>query len=200
MNQLWHQGGWVLLAIVICSTLGWAMALWKWLVLRREGSGAAALGDTVLQRARHGELQTALSLSRQCRGAVGRVLTAALSSHEPRRRWFERQLQPLLEAEREAMRRHLSTIAILATILPLLGLLGTVLGMQQTFTALMQSGSVHTASLAGGISRALVTTQAGLITALPLLLLHGYLRGRVERELDRAALFVKQVETLRCTD
>lgn len=197
---LWHEGGWVLVAIAACSVLGWALVVWKWLDLRAQAAGQAELTQQVLGRAERGCLDEARRLCQQGRGPIPRLLAEALAINEPQRRWFERHLQPMLAAEREALQRHLNTIAVIAAMLPLLGLLGTVLGMQQTFAVLVGGGGVETSQLAGGISKALLTTQAGLVMALPLLLLHGYINARVQRLLDAATLSIKRIETLRCRD
>jgi biopolymer transport protein ExbB len=77
-------------------------------------------------------------------------------------------------------------IAILAAVAPLLGLLGTVTGIIETFGVIRAFGNANPSLMAGGISEALVTTAAGLIIAVPILLLHGLLSGRVDRIVGNA--------------
>jgi len=92
------------------------------------------------------------------------------------------------------MERFLGAIAVCATVSPLLGLLGTVTGMIRTFESITAYGAGDVRLLAGGIREALVTTEAGLFVAIPLLLAHAFLSGRIERltaELEhRAAEFI----------
>lgn len=80
----------------------------------------------------------------------------------------------------EGMDKGLSALAMTAYVLPLLGLLGTVTGMAATFRVITQYGVGNPALMAGGISEALLTTQAGLCVSFPLLLMHNLLSGRLE--------------------
>ena len=88
------------------------------------------------------------------------------------------------------LERYLTSLGIIASISPLLGLLGTVVGMIRVFSALMLDGAGHPESLAGGISEALITTAAGLTVAIPSLMLHRFFLRRVDDlvvELERHA-------------
>ena len=76
--------------------------------------------------------------------------------------------------------RYLNTLGTIAAISPLLGLLGTVSGMIRAFTAITTQGVGDPTVLAGGISEALITTAAGLAVAIPALIAHRYLRGRID--------------------
>jgi biopolymer transport protein ExbB len=98
-----------------------------------------------------------------------------------------------LLALRPQIRRHLAMIAVLAAVAPLLGLLGTVLGMIETFDVIALFGTGNAKAMAGGISVALVTTQSGLLVAVPGLLVSGALMRRarrVEARLDEFAHFL----------
>ena len=79
------------------------------------------------------------------------------------------------------LERYLNTLGTIATISPLLGLLGTVIGMIKVFTAITSAGVGNPAVLAGGISEALITTAAGLSVAIPAVIFHRYLSGRVDK-------------------
>jgi biopolymer transport protein ExbB len=83
--------------------------------------------------------------------------------------------------EAAPLERYLGLLGTIATISPLLGLLGTVLGMIEAFTVLAVQGGGTPATLGGGISKALITTAAGLTVAIPTILLHKYLTSRVDR-------------------
>jgi biopolymer transport protein ExbB len=90
------------------------------------------------------------------------------------------------------LQRFLTTLGTIASITPLLGLLGTVLGMIQVFSAMLDAGVGNPRELAGGISTALITTAAGLAVAIPSLMFYRYFRGKVEN-----LLIVMQQEALK---
>ncbi len=95
------------------------------------------------------------------------------------------------------LEKHLDALGTIAAITPLLGLLGTVIGMIKVFTAITQSGVGDPTVLAGGISEALITTAAGLSVAIPTLIVHRYLTARVdELAIAMEAQAVKMVEVL----
>ncbi|MEE4464829.1 MotA/TolQ/ExbB proton channel family protein, partial [Azotobacter chroococcum] len=78
------------------------------------------------------------------------------------------------------LERYLNALGTIAGIAPLLGLLGTVLGMIEIFSSFMGSGMANASQLAGGISTALITTAAGLFVAIPALFFHRYLQRRID--------------------
>ena len=121
-----------------------------------------------------------------------REVVAGLRFNQPVRRLYERYLEPAATAEATALRRPLSFIACLSSVLPLLGLLGTVLGMLETFSALAVVKTVNLSSLADGVSQALITTQAGLLAAVPIILVHNWLCMRTENCIHHATLYVKK--------
>jgi biopolymer transport protein ExbB len=129
----------------------------------------------------------------------GRRRSSRSMFDEARRNWDagDDAMKQLLEQQirRELYRweRHFSILEITAKVSPLLGLLGTVLGMVEMFRTLNLGGSVDAAAVTGGIWKALFTTVAGLSAAIPVIIAHGILRGRVDREeetLMRAADYV----------
>jgi biopolymer transport protein ExbB len=197
MADLIEQGGWVLGAILGLSVAAWALIAWKWLELRSEGNGAAAPAEEALAAWRRRDRAGALAAASRCPGMLGRVLRAALSGPPPAGTAWARRMQPAMQAEALALRRHLPLIAALASVSTLLGLLGTVLGMVRSFTALTRGGAEQVSSLAEGVSQALVTTQAGLVVALPIFLLQGVLSARAEKRIAAAALYLKKIETAR---
>jgi biopolymer transport protein ExbB len=200
MSELFDQGGWVFVAIIAASLLAWAVIVWKLLQLRAERAGGFRWADEALAALRQRGPAQALTLCQGRQGAVARLMRQALQTREPHRRFFEKRLQPVLESEAAALRGRLPLLATLAGLLPLMGLLGTVLGMVQTFKALQATGLGDLDRLAEGISQALITTQAGLVVALPILLMHRVLAAAIDRHIERATLYVKKIETLRCSE
>jgi biopolymer transport protein ExbB len=194
--ELFQQGGEVLWVIAALSVVGWALVLCKFFNLLGEHRGQVWWATEALKKLKIGQRQEALRLCRAEPSALGRVLCFALNSPDTRN-VFERHYAPFLESEALRLRRSLSLIAVIAATLPLLGLLGTVLGMVATFGSITVHGNSDPAALANGVSQALITTQAGLVTGLPILLLHGWLCSRVEACMDSATLFAKKVESNR---
>ena len=94
---------------------------------------------------------------------------------------LENALQEAILKQVPKLERFLTTLALLAAIAPLLGLLGTVTGMIQTFQVITQVGTGDPTMMAGGISEALLTTQFGLVTAIPIMLVHHFLKLQVDK-------------------
>lgn len=103
--------------------------------------------------------------------------------HKPKAVLEEHLFAHLLK-ERSYYERRLPLLAVIVTAAPLLGLLGTVTGMVKTFTLITVFGSGNAAKLSSGISEALVTTELGLIVAIPTLIVHGYLVQRTQKRLS----------------
>jgi biopolymer transport protein ExbB len=139
-----------------------------------------------------GSLDVGINVSRILQACIdypcvtARTVAFALHSENVKRN-SSHHLDAFVSAEAAHARSRLMMIAVIAAVLPLLGLLGTVTGMITTFDAIGTSSSTDPQLLAGGITQALLTTEAGLLTALPILLGHVYLRSRMRRELEAAA-------------
>jgi len=128
-----------------------------------------------LNQKNHGEAQ---AFARQSNGVLARILTTCLAHSKWKRPVAEKAVKELLLAEIPALDKYLDTLAVLAGAAPLLGLLGTVTGMIGMFEAITRFGTGDPKLLAGGISEALITTEVGLAIAIPVLLVHNFLRNR----------------------
>ena len=115
------------------------------------------------------------------RSPLDRVLAAGLSALDRPREAREAAVEQALLSETGQLTRGLPAIAVLAGVAPLLGLLGTVTGMIDMFAVISAQGSGNAKSLSGGISEALICTQAGMLVAIPLLLLHAWLARLSDR-------------------
>ena len=131
------------------------------------------------------------------RGFIPRVLLKALPAREQSRTDMENVLQEAIMAEIPAIERFLSTLGMLAAIAPLMGLLGTVTGMINTFHVITYYGAGDPRMMSGGISEALVTTMLGLTVAIPIMLFHTLLSRRVETQIsmmeEKSVAFVNMV-------
>lgn len=111
---------------------------------------------------------------------MGRILAAGLAQGGASRADLRAAMEEVAGQEVHQLERFLSALGTIAALSPLLGLLGTVVGMIEVFTALMLHGSGNTALLAGGISKALITTAAGLCVAIPAMFFHRFFLRRVD--------------------
>jgi biopolymer transport protein ExbB len=111
---------------------------------------------------------------------LGRVLAAGLSNMKNSREVMKESIEEIGRHEVHELERYLNSLGTIASITPLLGLFGTVLGMIEVFSVITTQGIGNPTVLSGGIAVALITTAAGLSVAIPSLMFYRYLRGRVE--------------------
>ena len=112
--------------------------------------------------------------------ALGRILAAGLMNRHHAREIMKESIEEMGRQVVHELERYLNPLGTIAAITPLLGLLGTVIGMIKVFTAITAYGVGNPGVLAGGISEALITTAAGLAVAIPSLMFYRHLRGRVD--------------------
>lgn len=198
MSSILQQGGWVVVAILLTSVMAWVLIVWEWLRLAQQSGGDWRWVDDALDAIEAGQPPNMAMLEGRRFNFVSRLLRLPLASHSKPRRAFHAQVTPHLRSEEIALFRPLRVIAIMAAIMPLLGLLGTVLGMVSTFDALMAGHAAKVDAMAGGISQALITTQLGLVAAMPVMLAHGYLASRARSYIDTSAVMLKRLESVVC--
>jgi len=140
----------------------------------------ARVGDLV----RDGLWRKAVEECDRHAGAVSRVLKATLRNRQLEKSLLEDSINEAILAELPTLQRFIPALGVIAAVAPLLGLLGTVTGMISTFEVITEHGTGDPKLLSGGISEALITTELGLMLAIPVLLVHSLLRRRVEHILD----------------
>lgn len=111
---------------------------------------------------------------------LGRVIAAGLLNRQKDREAMKESIEEVGSQVAHELGRYLNALGTIAAITPLLGLLGTVVGMIKVFTNITTVGVGNPAQLAGGISQALITTASGLIVAIPALIFYRYFRGKVD--------------------
>lgn len=178
------SGGLVLLVIVLISLYGVYLFFSRLFKLSRERTDVDSLMTQVNRAVRARDLETALQSTQDFHGPVGRVLNKALQRIPYGRPAVEAAFQEGLIEEEQSLTQGLRAIATIAQIAPLLGLLGTVTGMIIAFSELARFNIGNPEALAGGIGQSLVTTAAGLIVAIPMLMGHNYLVSRTDRMLS----------------
>lgn len=175
---MWPLGFVGVMALLLISERVW------YLFIRNRDDGK--LVARVMASCQEGDTARALTECEQGVGVASRTLAALLRRRNSGQHAMEDSIQEQLLVELPRLGRFLGGIAMLAAVAPLLGLLGTVTGIIATFDVIKGFGNANPALLAGGISEALVTTAAGLILAIPILLIHSALKGRVERVIGDA--------------
>ena len=180
MFEIVKAGGIVMVPIILCSILTVAITLERLWTLRAQRVAPRELTDKVWQWVENRALTDRQVLALQQHSPLGRVLAAGLAN---RHRDRAVMIGAIEDAGRHAvhdLERFINLLGTIAGISPLLGLLGTVMGMIRTFKAITLSGVGNPSAMAGGIAEALVTTAAGLLVAIPALVAYRYLRGRVD--------------------
>lgn len=192
-------GGPVLLALGLLSVVALAIVLLKLWQFARLRLGALGPIQEALTLWRRYEDEAALALLHGRRSPVARVVAVAMAGLERPdvdQTLLREELVRLASVELERLRGYLRALEIIGTLSPLLGLLGTVLGMIEAFRRLESAGTqVDPAILSGGIWQALLTTAVGLSVAIPVVLAHTWLERRVERCGHRMEDAVTQVFT-----
>ncbi len=176
--QTFHDGGILMYPIALLLFIGIFLVIERFVVLLVKG--ASLRYRKVVELASSGNLEEARLLAKKMHGSVGKVIQAGILKDYADRDSAEKAIEEVFAAEVPALERGLSTISVMATTAPLLGLLGTVMGMIQLFQVITMHGTSDPKLLAGGISVALVTTEAGLVVAIPLQLLHTFLANRID--------------------
>jgi biopolymer transport protein ExbB len=169
--------------IVLCSIVGLATFLERVWALQRSRVMPASFCVEVIERIKQQRYDDALTLCKTRPVAIARVLEAALELREHPRERIKERIEEVGRREAATLERYVPVLGTVASISPLLGLLGTVGGMILTFEVISDQGLGNVGSLAGGISQALVTTFAGLCVGIPALVANRYLLARVDATL-----------------
>lgn len=187
--ELFLKGGWLMAPIVLMSVVVLAVALERMLGLRRGRIRPRKLVATLRRFADDGDLdpQRVYNACRRSRSALSRVVIAALSKVGRPHAEVEAAAADALQNEADRMYGNVRTLNLAAAVTPLMGLLGTVWGMIESFfvTANAAEGTDKATALAEGIYVALMTTFAGLAVAIPAAVLAHYFEGRILRSLRR---------------
>lgn len=197
MFELIRAGGWVMWPIVLCSIAALAIIgerLWS---LRRHVVCPPTLLSQAQQWLARNELDEArIRLLRES-SPLGRILAAGLVNRHHDREIVKEALEDAGRRVVPELERYLRSLGTIAVISPFLGLLGTVLGMIQMFSGIGAQGIGDPTLVAQGIAKALITTAAGLVVAIPSVMFYRYFRGRVdELLLDMEEQALKLIEIL----
>ena len=176
-----RAGGWLMWPILACSVVAMAIILERLWSLRRRRVMPPGLMEQVWQWQRAQAL-TPERIQALAQGSpLGRLLSAGLVNRNHSREVMKEAINDVGRQVVAKLERYLNTLGTIASVSPLLGLLGTVFGMIDIFTVIIDAGVGNPGVLAGGISEALLTTAAGLTVAIPSLMFHRYFNGRVNQ-------------------
>ena len=197
MFELVKSGGWLMLPILFCSVVALAIAIERFWTLREMRVAPKHLVGEVWALVQKGALTSERLAEIQKGSPLGHILVSGLNNAKFGREVMKESIQETASKVIHEMERFLNPLGTIALITPLLGLLGTVVGMIKVFTEIMIQGTGNANVLAGGISEALITTAAGLSVAIPTLILHRFFLRRVDYlvvEMEQEA--VKLVEVV----
>jgi biopolymer transport protein ExbB len=176
-----ESGGWLMVPIVACSLIAAAVVLERFWVLRTRRIMPAQLVTQIWQWNRQGELNAKRVADVRDGSPLGRMLAAGLVNRRHSREVMKEAINDVGRHVVADLERNLNTLGTIAAVAPLLGLLGTVFGMIQIFSVIVNVGTGNAGLLAGGIAQALITTAAGLCVGIPALMFHRYFDNRVTK-------------------
>jgi biopolymer transport protein ExbB len=176
-----EAGGWVMLPIIACSIVAMAIVLERAWNLRRRRIMPDNLVGSIWQLHRTGRLTEQRIQEIRDGSPLGRMLTAGIVNRFHSREIMKEAIGDAGRQEVAGLERYLNTLGTIASVTPLLGLLGTVLGMIDIFAVITGGGVGQAGLLAGGIAKALITTAAGLMIAIPALMFHRFFNSKVNK-------------------
>ncbi len=179
MLEIILAGGWLMAPILLCSTLSVAIIIERFWTLRTSKVTPEGLAASVEDWAVRHELDQRHLDQLRVGSPLGRIYASALVNRKRSREVIKEAVEDSGRHVVHELERFLNTLGTIAGISPLLGLLGTVIGMIKVFSAIMVSGVGDANVLAGGISEALITTAAGLTVAIPSYFFYRFFRGMV---------------------
>ena len=189
IQDLVERGGVLMIPILASSVVTIAIFAERMWALRDQRLFGGSRFEPIVTHYQSGDFESACTVAMATNTAGARILAAGLSVHDAGAEAMKSAMQDEGRREVIELRHHVETLGTIASITPLMGLLGTVLGMIDVFQGVVAdadlvAGAVNPASLASGIWTALLTTAAGLSVAIPSFVAYRFLQGRCERFTD----------------
>lgn len=180
-QAFFKKGGIVMYPLALVAIFALLLCLERFLVLSYRGHLSRRFNKKLSALVKDARYEDAANLCLKKETSLSMVLFAVLNRARETREDAERSLQEALLREQPKLERRMGLLAAMGSIAPLLGLLGTVTGIITLFTVITEVGTNDARVLAGGISEALVTTETGLVIAIPVMILHGLLSEKIEK-------------------
>ena len=183
------KGGIVMIPLLICSLISLALTIERilfWAKLKSRDVLRA-----ILTHVEQGEFDQALKLGKTSQQPIARVMAAGIAHRNPAP---AKAMEAAAQAEIPVLKRRLGVLDTIVTLAPLLGLLGTVVGMIGSFDVMADVGIGQPHAVTGGVAEALIATATGLLIAILTLVSYNYFTARAEREMDQMEHFSSSLE------
>ena len=185
------KGGIVMIPLLACSLISLSLTIERFLFWAKIKSKQTV--QNMLGLAESGEFDKAMKLGKDSQHPIARVLAAALSHRNPAP---AKAMEAAAQAHLPALKKRLGALDTIITLAPLLGLLGTVVGMIGSFDVMSEVGMGQPHAVTGGVAEALIATATGLLIAILTLIPYNYFNSRVEKEMDAMEHFSSSLELL----
>ena len=191
MIQMLIAGGWMMIPIILCSFVALAIVLERsWYFYHIPNNSNA---DRMIRLTMEGKFSDALALNEQEANAIVHVLTAGIHarSSDP-----EKAMEAAGIRELANMKRGMSALDTIITLAPLLGLLGTIIGMIDSFGIMADQGIGQPHAVTGGVAEALICTAAGIFVAVIALVPYNYFLSRIEKQTELIEYYATRIESV----
>ena len=197
MVEIVKSGGWLMVPIILCAIIAMGIMLERFWSLQQKRVIPEDLTSKVWGWVKKDQLDQGQIQILHQGSALGQILAAGLINRDYERAIMKDSIEETGRHVVHELQRYLDTLGTVAAISPLLGLLGTVIGMVKVFAAITTHGVGNPTVLAGGIAEALITTAAGLTVAIPALIGYRFYSSRVDTlVVDMEKEAIKLVEAL----
>ncbi|NKC12291.1 MAG: MotA/TolQ/ExbB proton channel family protein [Gammaproteobacteria bacterium] len=196
IGGLIEKGGWLIYPLFVLLAWGLVIIIIKTFHLHHNNTINPAVIDRVEQLLLNRKIPEATAFCKQYSVPMTRILLAGIINYEKSESELKEILEEAGRQEVPLIRSHLTALGTIASVAPLLGLLGTVIGMIEVFATLAKETTVNPTMLAGGISQALVTTAFGMVIAMPTLASYNYFISKVQKliiEMEKISLHMVAV-------
>ena len=180
MQRAWHDAGNMAWPLGACVLVGFVVIVWKFFDILIKGRATRDVLRQVDELLAQRQVKDALELTRESDSPAANILHAGLERRDEGTGRVTKAIENQGLVELSKLERGLVVLATLTNVAPLLGFLGTVLGMIEAFQAIEVAGEVDATTVAGGIKVALTTTAAGLAIAIPVSIAHNYFVSRID--------------------
>jgi biopolymer transport protein ExbB len=194
MWQMFLKGGPLMWPILLCSVFALAIIIERLWYLRKIQIDTRQFLNTILEKMKRHQIKEALEICERRRNPISRILKAGILKYDRGRQQIKEAIEDAGLYEEPHLEKNMTALATIAHISPLLGLLGTVVGLVRCFQVIQTKATVFQpvspGQLAGGIWEALLTTVAGLLVAIPAFVAYNYLVSRINSfilEMEKAS-------------
>ncbi|HEX7091150.1 MAG TPA: MotA/TolQ/ExbB proton channel family protein [Longimicrobiales bacterium] len=195
--QFWVDGGELMWPLGACAVVGLVVIVWKLIDLMMKGVRTSKVLREVDDLMAKRKVAEAMAVARESNTPAGRILVAGLERREEGTERVLKAIENVGLIEMANLERGLVWLATVSNVAPLLGFLGTVLGMIEAFAAIEAAGEVEATLVAAGIKIALITTAAGLMIAIPVNIAHNYFVSKIDQlVIDMEESAQKMIDTL----